>query len=197
MGGTGLTRASEIAILSANYVAHRLDTHFPVLYQNANGRVAMNASSIRDPHRLTGVTVDDIAKRLIDYGFHAPTMSFPVRGTLMIDTDGIRIQARTRSILRRHDRHSYGIREIERQRYRVEDSPLRRAPHTVRDLTADVWARPYSPQPAAFPAADTASTNTGPRGRVDNVYGDRNPFCSVHRWSTTGADAKPPRDSSG
>ncbi|HXQ83672.1 MAG TPA: aminomethyl-transferring glycine dehydrogenase, partial [Xanthobacteraceae bacterium] len=144
MGGEGLSRATEIAILNANYIASRLDAHFPVLYRNEKGRVAHEC--IVDPRPLkasSGVTVDDIAKRLIDYGFHAPTMSFPVPGTLMIEPT----ESESKAELDRFCDAMIAIRreiaEIENGRFKVEASPLRHAPHTVHDIADDAWQRPY------------------------------------------------------
>src|SRR4051794_19259657 len=180
MGGEGLTRATEIAILNANYIAARLDPHFPVLYRNAKGRVAHEC--IIDPRPLKaacGVTVDDIAKRLIDYGFHAPTMSFPVPGTLMIEPT----ESESRAELDRFCDAMIAIRreiaEIENGRWTVEASPLRNAPHTVHDIADDNWARPYSRSEGCFPAGSLRTDKYWcPVGRVDNVYGDRNLVCS-------------------
>jgi glycine dehydrogenase len=180
MGGEGLTRATEIAILNANYIADRLQPHFPVLYRNAKGRVAHEC--IVDPRPLkasSGVTVDDIAKRLIDYGFHAPTMSFPVPGTLMIEPT----ESESRAELDRFCDAMIAIRneisEIETGRWKVEASPLRHAPHTVHDIADDAWARPYSRIEGCFPAGVSRSDKYwSPVGRVDNVYGDRNLVCS-------------------
>ena len=180
MGGAGLKRASEIAILSANYVARRLEQHFAVLYRNTHARVAHEC--IIDPRAFKdafGVTVDDIAKRLIDYGFHAPTMSFPVPGTLMIEPT----ESESKRELDRFCDAMIGIREeirdIEAQRHAVGDSPLRHAPHTVRDLTRDEWNRPYSRAAGCLPAGGHGMDKYWPPvGRVDNVYGDRNPVCS-------------------
>jgi glycine dehydrogenase len=180
MSGEGLTRATEIAILNANYIAARLDPHFPVLYRNARGRVAHEC--IVDPRPLkvsSGVTVDDIAKRLIDYGFHAPTMSFPVPGTLMIEPT----ESESKAELDRFCEAMIAIRreiaEIESGRWKVEASPLRHAPHTVHDIADDAWARAYSRSEGCFPA-DTSRSDKywSPVGRVDNVYGDRNLVCS-------------------
>jgi glycine dehydrogenase len=180
MSGEGLTRATEIAILNANYIAARLDPHFPVLYRNARGRVAHEC--IVDPRPLkvsSGVTVDDIAKRLIDYGFHAPTMSFPVPGTLMIEPT----ESESRAELDRFCDAMIAIRreisEIESGRWKVEASPLRHAPHTVHDIADDGWARPYSRAEGCFPAGTSRTDKYwSPVGRVDNVYGDRNLVCS-------------------
>jgi glycine dehydrogenase len=180
MGGEGLTRATEIAILNANYIATRLDAHFPVLYRNAKGRVAHEC--IVDPRPLktsSGVTVDDIAKRLIDYGFHAPTMSFPVPGTLMIEPT----ESESKAELDRFCDAMIAIRreiaEIDAGRFKVEASPLRHAPHTVHDIADDSWARPYSRAEGCFPAGVSRMDKYWcPVGRVDNVYGDRNLVCS-------------------
>ena len=180
MSGEGLQRATEIAILNANYIANRLDPYFPVLYRNAKGRVAHEC--IVDPRPLkatSGVTVDDIAKRLIDYGFHAPTMSFPVAGTLMIEPT----ESESRAELDRFCDAMIAIRseiaEIEKGRWKVEASPLRHAPHTVHDIADDGWQRAYSRAEGCFPAGTSRTDKYWcPVGRVDNVYGDRNLVCS-------------------
>jgi glycine dehydrogenase len=180
MGGEGLTRATEIAILNANYIAARLQPHFPVLYRNARGRVAHEC--IVDPRPLkvtSGVTVDDIAKRLIDYGFHAPTMSFPVPGTLMIEPT----ESESKAELDRFCDAMIAIRseitEIEAGRWKVEASPLRHAPHTVHDIADDAWARAYSRAKGCFPdGVSRTDKYWSPVGRIDNVYGDRNLVCS-------------------
>jgi glycine dehydrogenase len=180
MGGEGLTTATEIAILNANYIAKRLDPHFPVLYKNARGRVAHEC--IIDPRALkisAGVTVDDIAKRLIDYGFHAPTMSFPVVGTLMIEPT----ESESKSEIDRFCDAMIAIRqeigEIESGRWKVEASPLRHAPHTVHDIADDDWQRAYTRAEGCFPEGSSRTDKYWcPVGRVDNVYGDRNLVCS-------------------
>jgi glycine dehydrogenase len=180
MGGEGLARATEIAILNANYIARRLDPHFPVLYRNARGRVAHEC--IVDPRPLKatcGVTVDDIAKRLIDYGFHAPTMSFPVPGTLMIEPT----ESESKAELDRFCDAMIAIRQeiaqVEQGRFRIEDSALRHAPHTVHDIADDGWARRYSRGEGCFPdGVSRTDKYWSPVGRVDNVYGDRNLVCS-------------------
>jgi glycine dehydrogenase len=180
MGGDGLTRATEIAILNANYVAARLDAHFPVLYRNARGRVAHEC--IIDPRPLkqtSGVTVDDIAKRLIDYGFHAPTMSFPVPGTLMIEPT----ESESKAELDRFCDAMIAIRgeiaEVENGRFEINASPLRHAPHTVHDIADDDWKRAYGRAEGCFPAGTSRTDKYWcPVGRVDNVYGDRNLVCS-------------------
>jgi glycine dehydrogenase len=180
MGGQGLKRATEIAILNANYIAARLDAHFPVLYRNHNGRVAHEC--IVDPRPLKakcGVTVDDIAKRLIDYGFHAPTMSFPVPGTLMIEPT----ESESKAELDRFCDAMIAIRqeiaEVENGRFKIEASPLRHAPHTVHDIADDDWKRAYSRAEGCFPDGISRTDKYWcPVGRVDNVYGDRNLVCS-------------------
>jgi glycine dehydrogenase len=180
MGGAGLTSATELAILNANYIATRLHPHFPVLYRNEKGRVAHEC--IIDPRAFktsAGVTVDDIAKRLIDYGFHAPTMSFPVVGTLMIEPT----ESESKLELDRFCEAMIAIRkeiaDIESGRWNVEASPLRHAPHTVHDIADDDWKRAYTRAEGCFPAGTSRSDKYWcPVGRVDNVYGDRNLVCS-------------------
>jgi glycine dehydrogenase len=180
MGGDGLRQATEIAILNANYIAARLDAHYPVLYRNIRGRVAHEC--IIDPRPLkqsSGVTVDDIAKRLIDYGFHAPTMSFPVPGTLMIEPT----ESESKAELERFCDAMIAIREeiaeVEQGRFKIEASPLRHAPHTVHDVADDDWSRAYRRSEGCFPAGSSRTDKYWcPVGRVDNVYGDRNLVCS-------------------
>ncbi len=180
MGGEGLKRATEIAILNANYIAARLEAHFPVLYRNARGRVAHECIvDPRDFKTSSGVTVDDIAKRLIDYGFHAPTMSFPVPGTLMIEPT----ESESKAELDRFCNAMIAIRreiaEIEGGRFKAEASPLRHAPHTVHDIADDNWQRAYSRAEGCFPdGVSRTDKYWSPVGRVDNVYGDRNLVCS-------------------
>ncbi|MFN0101199.1 MAG: aminomethyl-transferring glycine dehydrogenase [Bryobacteraceae bacterium] len=179
MGGAGMKRATQVAILNANYIATRLDPYFPVLYKNHNGRVAHEC--ILDPRPLKdrcGVTVDDIAKRLIDYGFHAPTMSFPVAGTLMIEPT----ESESKYEIDRFVDAMIAIRreiaDVEKGRFKVEDSPLRHAPHTTQDIAEDTWTRPYSRSEGCFPQG-TAKVDKywAPVSRIDNVYGDRNLVC--------------------
>ena len=179
MGGEGLKLATEVAILSANYMAARLHPHFPVLFRNHNGRVAHEC--IIDPRPLKdacGVSVDDIAKRLIDFGFHAPTMSFPVPGTLMIEPT----ESEAKVELDRFCDAMIAIRneiaEVQNGRFAIEHSPLRHAPHTVFDLADAEWKRPYSREEGVFPAGSARQDKYwSPVGRVDNVYGDRNLIC--------------------
>jgi glycine dehydrogenase len=180
MGSEGLRKATEVAILSANYIAARLDSSFPVLYRNHNGRVAHEC--IVDPRGLkdtSGVTVDDIAKRLIDYGFHAPTMSFPVPGTLMIEPT----ESESKAELDRFCDAMIAIRreiaDVEAGQFSIADSPLRNAPHTVYDLAEDTWTRAYPRAEGCFPSGSPKMDKYwSPVGRIDNVYGDRNLVCS-------------------
>jgi glycine dehydrogenase len=180
MGGEGLTRATETAILNANYIAQRLDPHFPVLYKNHNGRVAHEC--ILDPRALknsTGVSVDDLAKRLIDYGFHAPTMSFPVAGTLMVEPTESESKAEIDRFCDAMIAIRHEIAAIERGELAIDNSPLRNAPHTVHDIADDTWNRPYTRAQGCFPGNSRRTDKYwSPVNRIDNAYGDRNLFCS-------------------
>ncbi|GAC1309141.1 MAG: aminomethyl-transferring glycine dehydrogenase [Steroidobacteraceae bacterium] len=187
MAGPGLKSASEAAILSANYVARRLEAHFPVLYRNARGWVAHEC--IIDPRPFKescGITVDDIAKRLIDYGFHAPTMSFPVAGTFMIEPTESESKRELDRFCDAMLKIRGEIRDIEERKYAVAESPLRRAPHTVYDLMQGDWARPYTARAGCLPAGgDGADKYWPPVSRIDNAYGDRHLLCScppVGEW---------------
>ncbi len=179
MGGVGLTTATTVAILAANYIAERLDPHFPVLYRGANGRVAHECIlDLRPITKTTGVTVDDVAKRLMDYGFHAPTMSFPVAGTLMVEPT-------ESESLREIDRFCDAMIAIRAEIDRVgsgewahENSPLHHAPHTAEDLLGE-WDRVYSRDLAAFPVAGLRSSKYFPAvSRIDGAQGDRHLVCS-------------------
>lgn len=179
MGGRGLTQATRIAILNANYIAKRLEGAYPVLYKGGNGRVAHECIiDTRPLMESAGVTVDDIAKRLIDCGFHAPTMSWPVPGTLMIEPT----ESETKAELDRFCSAMLAIREearaIEEGRIDRKNNPLKNAPHTVEDLVG-TWDRPYSREAACFPpGAFRVDKYWPPVNRVDNVHGDRNLVCS-------------------
>ena len=179
MGGDGLKLATEVAILSANYMAARLHPHFPVLFRNHNGRVAHEC--IIDPRPLKdlcGVSVDDIAKRLIDFGFHAPTMSFPVPGTLMIEPTESEAKVELDRFCDAMIAIRHEIQDVQNGRFPVEQSPLRNAPHTVHDLVDAEWNRPYSREEGVFPKGSSRQDKYwSPVGRVDNVYGDRNLIC--------------------
>ncbi|OHV83932.1 aminomethyl-transferring glycine dehydrogenase [Ensifer sp. LCM 4579] len=179
MGGEGLTQATKVAILNANYVAARLKDAYDVLYKSAKGRVAHECIiDTRPLAESAGVTVDDVAKRLIDCGFHAPTMSWPVAGTLMIEPT----ESETKAELDRFCDAMLAIREearaIEEGRMDRTNNPLKNAPHTVEDLVGD-WDRPYSREQACFPpGAFRVDKYWSPVNRVDNVYGDRHLVCT-------------------
>ncbi len=180
MGGAGLKRASQMAILNANYIAKRLEGHFDILFTGNNGRIAHEC--ILDVRPLTekaGISVEDIAKRLIDYGFHAPTMSWPVAGTLMVEPT----ESEPKVELDRFCEAMIAIREeirsIETGVWTADDNPLKHAPHTAEDLAVDEWNRAYPRKLGCFPTGVTpASKYWPPVGRVDNVFGDRNLVCT-------------------
>ncbi|MER6506058.1 aminomethyl-transferring glycine dehydrogenase [Nonomuraea sp. NPDC001636] len=180
MGSEGLTAATEQAILSANYLARRLAPHYPVLYTGRGGLVAHECIvDLRQITKETGVTVDDVAKRLIDYGFHAPTMSFPVAGTLMIEPT----ESEDLDELDRFVDAMIAIRgeiaKVASGDYDKTDNPLRNAPHTAESVTADEWAHPYSRTEAAYPVASLREGKYWvPVRRIDQAYGDRNLVCS-------------------
>lgn len=179
MGGAGLTQATRIAILNANYIANRLQGAYDILYRGTNGRCAHEAIiDTRPLQESAGVTVDDVAKRLIDCGFHAPTMSWPVAGTLMVEPT----ESETKAELDRFCDAMLAIRNevraIENGDIDAENNPLKNAPHTVEDLVGE-WDRPYSREEGCFPpGAFRVDKYWPPVNRVDNVYGDRNLVCS-------------------
>ncbi|MBA1180378.1 aminomethyl-transferring glycine dehydrogenase [Pseudomonas psychrotolerans] len=179
MGSAGLTRASQVAILSANYIARRLEEHYPVLYSGTGGLVAHECIlDLRPLKDSSGVTVDDVAKRLIDFGFHAPTMSFPVAGTLMIEPT----ESESKQELDRFCDAMIAIREeiraLEAGTLDPQDNPLKNAPHTARELAGE-WTHPYSREQAVFPLPSLVDGKYWPPvARIDNVYGDRNLVCS-------------------
>jgi glycine dehydrogenase len=179
MGGEGLRAASEAAILGANYIARRLASHYPVLYAGPSGEVAHECIiDLRALKDSSGIAVDDVAKRLMDYGFHAPTMSFPVPGTLMVEPT----ESESKAELDRFCDAMISIREeiraIEEGRSDREDNPLKNAPHTAAMVTADAWTHPYARETAAYPVPELRETKYWPAvGRVDNVHGDRNLVC--------------------
>ena len=179
MGEWGLRVATEIAILNANYVAEKLEPHYPVLYRGLNGRIAHEC--IVDPRHLkdtAGVTAEDITKRLMDFGFHAPTLSFPVPGTLMIEPTESESKAELDRFIEAMIILREEIREIEEGRMDRENNPLKHAPHTAEVVLAADWDRPYSREQAAYPADWVRRAKVWPSvSRIDNVYGDRNLFC--------------------
>jgi len=180
LGAGGLKAATELAILNANYMAARLAPHYPILYTGARGRVAHEfILDLRPLKATSGVEAEDVAKRLIDYGFHAPTMSFPVAGTLMIEPT----ESESKGELDRLCDALIAIREeiraIEEGRADRKENPLKHAPHTAAVVVDDGWNRPYSRVEAAFPAPWVRESKFWPAvGRVDNVWGDRNLFCT-------------------
>jgi glycine dehydrogenase len=180
MGGDGLLRATELAIVNANYVAARLRPHYPVLYSGPGGVVAHECIlDLRPITQATGVTAEDVAKRLIDHGFHAPTLSFPVAGTLMVEPteseDLAELDRFCDAMIAIRDE----IRAVEAGEWTVADSPLRHAPHTAADVVVDAWSRAYSRERAAFPAGvDPADKYWPPVNRIDGAFGDRNLMCS-------------------
>ena len=180
MGSEGLRRASEVAILNSNYIATRLAAHYPVLYRGARGRVAHECIiDLRPIKDAIGITVDDIAKRLVDHGFHAPTVSFPVAGTFMIEPTESENQAELDRFCDAMISIRAEIRAIEQGRIGAADSALRHAPHTVGDFLAADWHRGYSREEGCFPAGSRrADKYFPPVGRLDNSYGDRNLICS-------------------
>ncbi|TVT78009.1 MAG: aminomethyl-transferring glycine dehydrogenase [Denitromonas halophila] len=179
MGGDGLKRATEIAILNANYIATRLKGHYPVVYSGENGRVAHECIiDIRPIKAACGVSEVDIAKRLMDYGFHAPTMSFPVAGTIMIEPTESESQAELDRFIDAMISIRAEIAKIEAGQWDAENNPLKHAPHSQADLIGD-WDRPYTRQEAAFPLAWVGDNKFWPSvNRIDDVYGDRNLFCA-------------------
>jgi glycine dehydrogenase len=187
MGREGLKRATEVAILNANYIAHRLAPHYPILYTGTNGRVAHECIiDLRPLKDKTGITVEDVAKRLVDFGFHAPTMSFPVAGTLMIEPT----ESESKTELDRFCDAMIHIRgeiaAVEAGTADANDNPLKHAPHTALDLAGE-WRHSYSREQAVFPvAALRTSKYWPPVGRVDNVYGDRNLMCTCPPTSEYG-----------
>ncbi len=182
MGGEGLTRASQVAILNANYLATRLSEHYPVLYTGRRGRVAHEC--ILDLRHFHKVGAEDVAKRLMDFGFHAPTLSWPVAGTLMVEPTESEDLAELERFIDAMVHIRGEIEAVESGAMPAEDSPLHHAPHTVDVLTADDWSRPYSRGQAAFPVAWLRGRKYWPPvARVNNAWGDRHLFCSCDGWA--------------
>ena len=180
MGAEGLTQATAVAILNANYLATKLAADYPILYTGKNNRVAHECIiDLRPLSKATGITVEDVAKRLIDYGFHAPTMSFPVAGTLMIEpTESESLQEIDRFIAAMKGIRAE-IQAVADGKVKAGDSPLHHAPHTADSLLVEKWERPYSREQAAFPMDGLKDNKYWPPvGRIDQVYGDRNLVCS-------------------
>ncbi|MDA8780818.1 aminomethyl-transferring glycine dehydrogenase [Gammaproteobacteria bacterium] len=185
MGASGLRKATQVAILSANYIAQKLSSHYKILYTGKNGLIAHECIlDIRPLKELCGVEVDDIAKRLIDFGFHAPTMSFPVPGTLMIEPTESESLVELDRFIEAMISIRNEINHVVEGTYSIEDSPLRNAPHCAEKVTSDNWQYKYSRSIAAYPI-ELKSRNKywPPIGRVDNVYGDKNLMCSCPSMS--------------
>lgn len=180
MGAEGLLKATQVAILSANYIARKLDAHYPVLYAGRNGMVAHECIiDLRPLKAASGISEEDVAKRLMDYGFHAPTMSFPVAGTLMIEPT----ESESKQELDRFIEAMISIRKeisrVESGELDAEDNPLKHAPHTLADIMDKDWQRGYSKQEAAWPVRSLQDNKFWPAvNRIDNVYGDRNLYCA-------------------
>jgi glycine dehydrogenase len=179
LGAEGLASVTRHAILNANYIKARLEPHYPVLYARSNGRVAHELIFDLRQFKAAGIDEMDVAKRLMDYGFHAPTVSFPVAGTLMVEPT----ESENRAEL---DRFCDAMIQIRREIDMVvngawsrDDNPLKHAPHTAESVAADVWTHPYSREQAVFPLPFVRANKFWPPvGRIDNPYGDRNLFCS-------------------
>ncbi len=180
MGATGLRKASSVALLSANYIAHVLDPYYPVLFRGLNGLVAHECIlDLRPIKKKTGISVDDIAKRLMDYGFHAPTVSWPVAGTLMVEPTESESFEEINRFCEAMIAISQEVKAVERGHIDSLNNPLRCSPHTLRAVTSEVWDRPYSRQQAAFPLPGQLKWKFWPAvARIDNAYGDRNLVCT-------------------
>ncbi|MGH7718391.1 MAG: beta-eliminating lyase-related protein, partial [Gemmatimonadaceae bacterium] len=180
MGGEGLTLATKVAILNANYIARRLEPHFPVLYKGRHGLVAHECIIDTRPVRASaGVEVEDVAKRLMDYGFHAPTVSFPVAGTLMIEPTESESKVELDRFCDALIAIREEIREVEQGKADRSDNLLKNAPHTMTRIAADTWLHPYSRERAAFPTASTRERKFWPHvARIESAYGDRNLVCA-------------------
>jgi glycine dehydrogenase len=179
MGPDGLTKATKVAILSANYVAKRLEGHYDLLYAGQSGLIAHECIIDTRPFKQSaGVEVEDLAKRLMDYGFHAPTVSFPVPGTMMIEPTESESKEELDRFCNAMIAIREEIREVELGTADRERNVLTMSPHTLEDVIDDGWDRPYSREQAAFPTPDTRRSKLWPAvGRIDSAYGDRNLVC--------------------
>jgi glycine dehydrogenase len=187
MGFSGLRKASQMAILNANYMAKRLEIHYPILYRSPSGLCAHEfIVDARGFKKTAGIEVDDIAKRLMDYGFHAPTMSFPVPGTLMIEPTESESKAELDRFCDAMIAIRQEIREVEENHWPRTDNPLKNAPHPACAVVDSEWNHPYSRQQAVYPATVTRSHKFWPAvGRIDNASGDRNLICTCDTLSIT------------
>jgi glycine dehydrogenase len=180
MGAAGLTRASQVAILNANYMARRLEPHYPILFKGRHGRVAHEfVMDCRQFEQTSGIKAEDVAKRLMDYGFHAPTMSWPVPGTLMVEPTESEAKAELDRYCDALIRIREEIRAIESGKDDRNDNVLKGSPHTIAAVSADHWPHGYAREQAAFPAPWLHDHKFWPAvGRIDNPYGDRNLVCA-------------------
>jgi glycine dehydrogenase len=179
MGGEGLTNATKLAILNANYIKERLSSHYKILYTGTHGRCAHEMIVDCRDFKKFGIEVEDIAKRLMDYGYHAPTVSFPVAGTLMIEPTESEPKVELDRFVDALIEIRKEIQEVEDGKADKENNVLKHAPHTAAIITADTWDRPYSRQRAAYPLPFVKESKFWPSvSRVDNAYGDRNLVCS-------------------
>ncbi len=184
LGAVGLKAASEAAILSANYISARLRDHYLTLYASADGHVAHECILDLRPLKASsggaqGISAEDVAKRLMDYGFHAPTLSFPVPGTLMVEPVESETLAEIDHFVAAMIAIREEIRKVEAGDWPVDNNPLKHAPHTAASVTATEWNRPYPREVGAFPLESLEQGKYWtPIARIDNVYGDRNLFCS-------------------
>ena len=192
MGADGLKRASEVAILNANYIAKRLDPHFSVLFKGKRGLVAHECIVDLRPWKSAGIEVEDVAKRLMDYGFHAPTVSFPVAGTMMIEPTESEAKHELDRFCDAMISIHAEIDAIANGKIDRKNNPIKNAPHTMRQIASEKWDHPYSREEAAFPTPWTREHKFWPAvARIDNVYGDRNLFCScppMEQWSGSAPD---------
>lgn len=186
LGGAGVKKATQVAILNANYVAKKLNDHYPVLYFGANGRVAHECIlDIRPLKAVTGISETDIAKRLMDYGFHAPTVSFPVAGTIMVEPTESESKAELDRFIEAMISIREEIRQVESGSLPADNNPLKNAPHTQADVIEGEWNRPYSREKAVFPLAWVAANKFWPSvNRIDDVFGDRNLNCACPPMSS-------------
>jgi glycine dehydrogenase len=180
MGAAGLTKATETAIVSANYVAKKLENFYPVLYKGNKGLVAHECIlDLRPQQKESGISNEDVAKRLMDYGFHAPTMSFPVPGTLMIEPTESESKFELDRFIEAMVAIAEEINKVTNGSFDKENNPLKNAPHTAEVILANEWNKPYTREEAAYPVGRLRKNKYWPPvGRADNVYGDRNLFCT-------------------
>ena len=180
MGGEGLKKATEVAILNANYIAKQLGQYYPVLYTGRNDRVAHECIiDMRPLKEASGISEEDVAKRLMDFGFHAPTMSFPVPGTLMIEPTESEPKQELDRFINAMIRIREEIAAVQAGDSYADDNALKNAPHTAAEVSSDEWAHAYSREQAAYPHEDVRDNKYWPAvARIDNVYGDRNLVCS-------------------